>query len=655
MQLTWLINRFSKMPLKEIPWRILEKAKKISEKNHSFQKRISYKPLDEKIFQLSDKLDPSQISSLFPERDNYPFSVADNALLNHFNAFGYYLDFHDDIDWSFDPVSGKPWPIVFWGDINYRDSDYGGVKFVWEYNRLYFLFPLALSYFITSQKKYADKVLDLLNSWVSGNPYPIGVNWASGIECGVRLANLIWSLSLMKDYPFSENNYSTINSFVYYNAYRLDRYPSKYSSSNNHLLAEGFGLFIAGLFFSHLKGAGEWFKSGKQIMEREVTRQILADGGSFEYTTTYLSFVFDFFLLFKICCDTYGISYSKVVDERLEKSCSFINTLIDKNGNMPNIGDQDSAVLIDFGCSNQENFQSILNTGSVLFNRHNLDSYNIPDLKTYMLTGITPQASRISSPSSLVAIQFKDSGISVIKESTDDMELIFYGNATPLGLAPLYAHGHLDALSFALNIEGLEFFVDPGTYLYHSGGKWREYFRGTSAHNTIRINACELSKQTGDFMFGTPYRITGHRLEKKNGLIIWEASHDAYQNNYCANIERQVIWNSKGGKFDINDHIDASNPFLIESFFHCHPNCIVKQDSGFVCINRDEIKINLYYDPTLKIKIMCGSKEPIAGWYSHSFNKLCKSNTIRLSGNFKKSKSFTTSIEINNYREKLLK
>ena len=84
-------------------------------------------------------------------------------------------------------------------------------------------------------------------------------------------------------------------------------------------------------------------------------------------------------------------------------------------------------------------------------------------------------------------------------ESEQEVRLIV--DAGPLGYTNIAAHGHADALSFTLSIAGLEFLVDPGTYAYHTQKKWRDYFRGTSAHNTVRVDKQDQSVGGGNFMW----------------------------------------------------------------------------------------------------------------------------------------------------------
>ena len=297
MDIHWYINRLRKMTPLEIPWRILEKIKKIKDDHKRFASPKSADMPDPSLFLLSPQ-SPSLPIGLTPGLKPLT-KIANKIMSNQLDVFGIPTRVGTPQDWHMDPLTRKHWPQQFWGKINIRKKDLGGVKFVWETNRLYFLFPLALSYRFSGEKKYCRHILSLIRSWSTGNPYPMGINWSSTIEAGVRLANLVWALSFLEAYPFTRKDLEAVNTFVFYHASHLDRYPSRYSSANNHLLAEAFGLFLAGLYFPHLPGAAQWFTRGKKLVEQQIDRQILADGGSFEYSTTYLSFVIDFFSAFQ--------------------------------------------------------------------------------------------------------------------------------------------------------------------------------------------------------------------------------------------------------------------------------------------------------------------------------------------------------------------
>jgi len=326
--------------------------------------------------------------------------------------------------------------------------------------------------------------------------------------------------------------------------------------------------------------------------------------------------------------------------------------MLDRCGNVPNMGDQDSAILVDFGLSNMENFTSILNTGAILFERPEW-STGKADLKTRLLTNkITQKNTKTdnNTPEKFIeknvptpvlektsggkkkTIHHPASGLSVIRDEVNGKEVVFTGNAMPLGMAPLYAHGHLDALSFTLSVDGFEIFVDPGTYLYQNAEPWRRYFRSTAAHNTTRINQMDLSPQIGDFMFANPYHIMEHTLEQKNDRVIWSCAHDAYARlKLHAYLRRRVLWDPSKQTFTIEDRVHSSEEILMEKFFHFHPDCLVKQQDREIVIRRGGVVMKIALDRGENVKIFKGSKEPVAGWYSRDFNQLKECPTLRFS------------------------
>jgi len=641
----WYINRLSKMSPPEVLYRVKQVLRQQWDKRIY---RLNFRPKENKelnlkpIFKLSHEISNKNNTEL-----KKIVSQAEDVLNNRFKIFGIKVDYGDKIDWHLDPKTKKRWPLKFWADIDIRDGfTIGGVKFVWEINRFYFMPVLGITFQITNDQRFADKIFLLLSDWLEANPYPIGVNWTSGIELALRISNLVWALSFLKNYPINKEQKVLINRFIYIHAHHLIRYPSKYSSNNNHAIAEAFGLFLAGLYFKHLKESKKWFLFGKKVLERELARQILPDGGSLECTTTYLSFVADFLLLFIYICNKEKIPYSSVLNDRLLHVCNFIRAIMDKNGNIPNIGDQDSAILVNFGLDNYENFKSILNSGAVFFKRGDFCCDNYPDLKTELLFGEKVRKVRrmYIKPSSTF---FRHSGLAVIREEFKGKEIVFVANCMPLGMPPLYAHGHLDALSFTLSVDGYEFFIDPGTYLYHSGGKWRMYFRSTAAHNTVRINEKDIVRQVADFMFANTYKVECFLWENNSNEIHWGAYHNGYtKKSPYVKHTRFVKYFKNQGKFIISDILESKNEYIAEWFFHLHPECTLELTGNKVVISRKSINILLQTDTLVPIKVIRGQLEPVLGWYSKNFNHIQETNTITWKLKCKGKLEFNTTLII---------
>ena len=126
--------------------------------------------------------------------------LADRLCDNKMDIFALHdLDVGVPIQYHMDYKSGRSAPAnVFGKSIDYRDEEkIGDIKYIWELNRQLFLVPLALSYKITGEMKYIEKLEYYISEWLRQNTFMMGVNWASSLELGIRLINwtLCWHLA----------------------------------------------------------------------------------------------------------------------------------------------------------------------------------------------------------------------------------------------------------------------------------------------------------------------------------------------------------------------------------------------------------------------------------------------------------------------------
>lgn len=100
-----------------------------------------------------------------------------------------------------------------------------------------------------------------------------------------------------------------------------------------------------------------------------------------------------------------------------------------------------------------------------------------------------------------------------------------------LGFGSLAAHGHADALSFQMFIEGVPVFVDPGTYNYHVPKKTRDEFRATKNHNTVCVNDQNQAEILGPFLWGKRYKINNVEFDnecEKKCIMTAELQNSSY-------------------------------------------------------------------------------------------------------------------------------
>jgi hypothetical protein len=646
--LAWYVRRLRRMPPAEVPYRCLQTLKKTYDKHlrRDLPKAVA------KGFEVTvPAVDLRDAAAVFPDLEVELRTRAEQVVAHRFNVFGVDAAFGPVIDWHLDPKTGRRWPLEFWGDINYRNgTKIGGIKFAWELNRLHHLPLLALAYGVTRDPLYRQELFGQLASWLAANPYPKGINWISGIELGIRLVNLTYALMFLNVDGLCAPERRTILEFVRLHGRHLCRYPSRYSSCNNHAIAEALGLYMAGAAFPGIPGAIRWKRRGRSTLEQQILRQIHPDGGSFEYSVPYLSFVTEHVLLYWLWSRGHEGGCNSRIETRLCAALELLSSLTDAQGNIPFLGDGDDGCVLTLLHEPHRNHLSLLNTGAILFDQpHWLSHGAAYDLKTYCLLGADSheQWRRLKGSGrerGTEAHHFKASGWVAIRDQT--RQALFVGNSSPLGLPPLAGHGHADALSFWLSVRGRPILVDPGTYLYHGGGAWRRYFRGTAAHNTIRVDGQDQAPSVSDFMFDRFYEVRDVRVHEADGAVVWSAWHDAYGRLTDPVIHRRVvIYDSPRGCITVEDTLECRDCHDVECFFHFHPDCRVSLAQGRATVRSGDVEITLQTDPAWdSCRCVCGQTEPILGWYSPRFNEKSESCAMVCHKSLEQTATFRTTI-----------
>lgn len=649
--LSWYLSRMRKVPFLEYPYRC----------NQLFKKKI-----DKYFFNQANRINSFSIPNIkkadiqgfeesFPRYKSQIVANAEDILGHSVNIFGIQKDFGTPINWHLDPKTNNSWPIKFWSDLDYRaGKTVGGIKFAWELNRLHHLPRLAIAFSHSKDSRYKEEIFKQLESWLEANPYPRGIHWIMGIELGIRIVNVTFALKFLDNEPLNDDQRGVITRFISLHGRHLYRFPSKYSSCANHAVAEALGMFVSGLCFPNLKNANNWKRRGKGILEKQVLRQIYPDGSSFEHSFPYLQFVLDHYLVYYLLCREYGEPCGSSVEERLHASLNFISSLLDKNGNYPIIGDDDDGYLLKLWFGEHNNFVSLLNTGAVLFENPEWIIENSEfDQKTFFLLGKNSKSKwerlkKIKKNSNPSSLYFKMAGLAVIRDKSES-DILFVGNSGQLGLKPLGGHGHADALSFWISVDGQPIFIDPGTYLYHSGGEWRDFFRSTPAHNTLRVDGIDQSSIVSDFMYKNFYNIKRIGFDENTERILWSAGHDGYKRLKDPVFhKRDVIFYKRKKQFEIIDYIDCKKDHLIESNFHLHPDCFVEKSNGSIDINCSRTRISVEVDKKWQsVEVIKGEKEPMRGWYSARFNHIQEANTLALSVEINGSQTFSSKIHVN--------
>ena len=581
-------------------------------------------------------------------------AAADRIVAGRFDVFAL-----EDIElgappmWNRDPKTGIEAPLDFGKELDYRDpARVGDCKYLWEPNRHLHLVTLAQAYALTAQSQYAETLREHLDSWFTACPFRMGANWSSSLEAALRLMNwaLAWQLIGGPEARLFEGTEG--RAFrqrwlvsIYQHAEFIAGHLSLHSSANNHLIGEVAGLFTAAVAWPHWERAREWRDEAKRILEREALLQNAPDGVNREQATSYQQFELDLLLLPLLAERANGGDFSREYVLRIEAMLVHLASIIDAGGHVPMFGDADDgyAVRLDPRAGFCR-YRSLLATGALLFNRGDFKAKagKLDDKTRWLLgAGADARFDALDTSNAKLPIrrEFPDGGYYILGcdfEMPDEIRLI--ADAGPLGYREIAAHGHADALSFTLSLGGTEFLVDPGTFAYHTETEWRAYFRGTSAHNTLRIDGQDQSQPGGNFMWLRKAKAACTRWEAGPDADRFEGWHDGYTALDDPVVHRRRIELLKPARLIvIEDVLEMRGAHDVELFLHCHEDCTVTAILGGVRLARGDRAIEIRFPEGGTLDLLRGSLAPIGGWVSRRFDVKVPSATLawraRLTGN----------------------
>lgn len=562
--------------------------------------------------------------------------------------------------WNRDPRTGIEAPLRFGKTLNYRDSQLvGDIKYLWELNRHLEVVTLAQAWHISRQTKYADGCCVLLQSWFDQCPYPLGVNWASSLEHGIRLLNwaVAWQLlqtSSIFSQPERREFVDRWRASIFQHSHFIFGHRSYYSSANNHLLGELAGLLIAALTWPCWPESRRWAEQAHQEFEAQCLLQTYPDGVNREQASWYHHSVADTMLIAGLFARANGRDFSAEYWQRLERMLEFIAGIMDVGGHVPAFGDADDAVLVRFDPDPSANvFRSLLATGGVLFGRPELVAKAGEfDDKTRWLMGDEAIAHCAKEIGAKTAVPFRKAfpqgGYYVLGdrfETSDEVRIV--ADAGPLGYLATAAHGHADALSFTLSNGGVELLIDSGTYAYHSQLQWREFFRGTSAHNTLRLDGADQSVQAGAFLWGERAKVIDVDFREDAAGDRLSATHDGYDRAaQGARVARTIRYDRARRVVAVDDEVKSTGPHDVEIFWHFSEDCTVTLADGSAAVRCGEKLLTLTWPTDVSAKVVRGQDNPPLGWRSKSYDVRVPIDTLVISGRVNGNWRGTTTLAI---------
>ncbi len=493
-KIQWYVNRLQAMNLPEVGWRIS-------------QKYIQWQ--EQRVFCSCLK----NVGDVVWNRTFKGFVFDHNTLGINWKNKKY--DENTELHLLQGPDYDK-WPNTFSYNLDYKQrDDLGDARTNWEKNRHFDWVLLAKAYYVSKNEVYYELLEKKVAVWCNDNPFLHGISWTSTMEFAIRSINWMYALAFLKasgkDMPVLR--VGVINMVEY-----LTKHYSRYSSANNHLLVEATAIGLGGYAFHHKP----WQVLAKTILTEELYKQNYADGVNKELSLHYQTFGMEAYLLLA------HVSGETCWNDMLKKQAEFVAHSSWKEQTVCEFGDDDEGKIIDLQGGKWHQWEWVLQlasfvTGTRFSNFEHINEnthwlFTEEDIDTLMKQ---PMYNTTNSKC------FKEGGNSFLRDKNNRV-LIGIDHAA-LGFGSIAAHGHADALSFQLLVDGEAIITDPGTYIYHCDLAHRNSFRKTINHSTICINGKDQSEMLGAFLWGKRAECTLERFDSSDVLDILTARHDGYK------------------------------------------------------------------------------------------------------------------------------
>jgi hypothetical protein len=433
-------------------------------------------------------------SERFPEARQKILAAAERAIGHRIDLLGTGpIDLGETIDWLCDFKTGYRWEPGFCRSIDYlnkgRPSD---VKVPWELSRIQWMLPAGQAYLLTGDERYALAVRNVLDQWISANPFAWTVNWSCTMEPALRILSWTWLFHVFalseswKDQAFR----ARFLSMLYLHGLFTEKHVERSTINGNHLTADATGLVFAGLFFQGLGTADRWQNEGWRTLENEIALQVHPDGVDFEASSAYHRLVAELFLLsarYRLACD---LQIPEAYSTRLLAMGKFIAAYSRLDGTSPNWGDADDARALPLGTQPLSDHRYLTGLIALTFDDSSLMEmpWGVGDEIAWH-DGLN-SLSRKLPDRPLRSSAFRDGGVYILR---NDHNHVFI-DCGPVGLAGLGGHGHNDALSFEAWLGDSPLILDPGSFVYTASIEERNAFRSTDKHNSPMIDGQEINR-----------------------------------------------------------------------------------------------------------------------------------------------------------------
>lgn len=426
-----------------------------------------------------------------------PYDLPQNWRDHHW-AFGYAVTDRDigyPPQWHSNILTGQSLEeaLVDWDKVPIFTEEIGDIKTIWEASRFDWLLAFVQQALNGNVQIFSD-IEHWLADWNAHNPPYKGPNWVCAQEASIRLCHMMLALHMMGQL---DKPTPAFTNFIINHLRRIAP-TTAYArgQDNNHATSEAMALVIGGWWLKKIKynidEAQQYCDQGRTLLEERVKNLIFNDGGFAQYSVVYHRLMLDSLSVIELFRRLFDQEkFSNNFYDKARKASIWLETLIvGQNGDVPNWGANDGAMLLPIGRCNYRDFRPSVSLAATLFRAETPFQDIESSLSLLQWLNIDVERQNIASTEGIY--YFEDSGLLVKK---------WAGNALFLRLPAFkFRPSQCDILHIDLWVNGENILIDSGSYSYAQDQQ--DYFASTAAHNVCRINKKEQMPRLSRFLFG---------------------------------------------------------------------------------------------------------------------------------------------------------
>ncbi|MCA9243396.1 MAG: alginate lyase family protein [Phycisphaerales bacterium] len=435
----------------------------------------------------------------------------------------------EPVDWSLNQLSGKRWPLDRdWFEIADFDPRQGDARTHWDPARAAWALDLARGASRTGfdSPVLAETFWRWVDSFVAHNPPYRGPHWKCGQESSVRLLALcfgVWAFG--RDAATTPARLTTFAKLAWATGYRVAHHIGyAISQKNNHAFSEAVGLMLVAQLFPEFREAARWGAIGRRVLEREIDRQIYADGSYVQHSFNYHRVMLEMAGMGLRLADLSGRPFSSATVQRVARANAFLISMMDPiGGRVPNYGHNDGAQPLPLTECDFTDYRPTAQWISVLTTGRKALPDGPWDEMLDWLGGADAAPAVAKAPPAKPSIEAHDAGGYFALRCGDNWGM-------------LRAHTYrdrpaqCDALSLDVWRNGVNVLGDGGTFQYYmpDNPRLERFFGSTAGHNTVEIDGGDPIEKVSRFLYLPWPTARATRRVDGDAFAMIEAEHADY-------------------------------------------------------------------------------------------------------------------------------